>query len=738
MGRSAAAPVVEVDANAVEDRILNGFEGSFPHLKTPIHYRLGLLLVAVTMVLLPLIYIGVIVLTGYGIYWYATHATTLFEGTRGRGSLGVLLMYLGPLVAGGILILFMIKPLFAGKPKQAEPRKLLPESEPLLFEFIRRLCRTVGAPMPAEIHVDSDVNASASFRRGALSLFTGDLVLTIGLPLAAGFSLRQLAGVLAHEFGHFAQRAGMRTTYVIRSVNVWFMRVVYERDAWDEQLVAWSSEVDIRIGVVFYVARFFVWLTRKILWVLMMVGHVISCFMLREMEYDADRHEAWFAGSGTFESTARRLMELSVAQQLAKRDLGTFWNEGRLPDDLPGLGLQNTIQYRDEIAKFVREHIDESKTGWFDTHPCDADRIARAHAEQADGIFHLDLPATVLFTNFKALCQVASLDLYRELLGRKFKKESVRPIEELVARKKKERVGGEALKRYFQGRLSPLRPLPLSLTIPALSSSPVELLTALRQRMLAELPVYEKQFKAYDEIDTHILNTHRATALMKAKVRISAKEFKLPQASTDAARRAREQGALQQQGMAAQLQSFEAAATERLLISLKLIRDPLFAVRVGTSDELTTEVDRIMPAARKLGLLMPALTELRNENAALASLVEPLQANQGNEVLIGTIRTQMGRVKKQLRQVQGDLGEEPYPFDHAGGPTTLRKQVLPRLPGQDDLGATFEAAGETINGLYDLYFRCLARLAWIAEQVETAIGLKPLPEPKEVEEKKSD
>jgi Zn-dependent protease with chaperone function len=36
------------------------------------------------------------------------------------------------------------------------------------------------------------------------------LVLVIGLPLAAGMSMRQVAGVLAHEFGHFAQGAGMR------------------------------------------------------------------------------------------------------------------------------------------------------------------------------------------------------------------------------------------------------------------------------------------------------------------------------------------------------------------------------------------------------------------------------------------------------------------------------------------------------------------------------------------------
>jgi Zn-dependent protease with chaperone function len=723
---------------SLKDLILNGFEGELPRLRTPLHYRLGLLLVAIAMVLLPLIYIGVIALTGYGIFWYATHATGVFGNVHGRSAIVALVVYLGPLVAGGILILFMIKPLFAGKPKQAKPRILSPDAEPLLFEFVRRLCRSVGAPMASEIRVDSEVNASASFRRGWLTLLKGDLALTIGLPLAAGFNLSQLAGVLAHEFGHFAQRAGMRTTYVIRSISFWFMRVVYERDAWDEQLVAWSKESDIRIGIIFYAARFFVWITRKILWALMMIGHVISCFMLREMEYDADRHEAWLAGSKTFESTARRLVELSVAQQLAQRDLGTFWNEGRLPDDLPGLGLQNTVEFKEDIGKFLRERIDESRTGWFDMHPCDADRIARARAEQANGIYHLDQPAQVLFSDFKSICRAASLDLYRQVLGKKFKEESVRPLEELVARKHKERAGGEALKRYFQGRLSPLRPLPLSLTLPPLADSPADALKTRRDRMLSELPAYEKQFKTYDDADTRLLQTHRVTALLQANARISAKDFSLPQPTAEAARLARNQCAILQQDMAAQLRTFEETATERLLLSLSFLRDPALAPKIAQSEELSAEADRIMPATRRLGELMPSLTELRNEQAALACVAELLKDNQDNATLVNAIRNRMGRVLKHLGNVQAALSELPYPFDHAGGPITLRKQVLPHLPGPDNLGGIYEAAVETVNQLYELYFRCMGRLAWISEQVETAAGLEPLPEPKEEEEKKKE
>ena len=83
--------------------------------------------------------------------------------------------------------------------------------------------------------MDCLVNASAGFGRDA-GLFGQNLVLTIGLPLVAGLTARQFAGVLAHEFGHFSQGAGMRLSYVVRSVNAWFARVVFERDGWDESL----------------------------------------------------------------------------------------------------------------------------------------------------------------------------------------------------------------------------------------------------------------------------------------------------------------------------------------------------------------------------------------------------------------------------------------------------------------------------------------------------------------------
>src|SRR5688572_14921242 len=143
-------------------------------------YRVGLILVAVVMILLPLVYIALIGVAAYFVYWHATHNTSIFETTgRGRGAgRGALLMYAGPLVIGAILVLFMIKPLFARRGKAPNLMTLKREQEPLLFSFVERLCDLVGSPRPRKINVDCQVNASASFGGGLFSLFGSNLVLT--------------------------------------------------------------------------------------------------------------------------------------------------------------------------------------------------------------------------------------------------------------------------------------------------------------------------------------------------------------------------------------------------------------------------------------------------------------------------------------------------------------------------------------------------------------------------------
>ena len=389
---------------------LYSLSGSIEPTRLSWAYRAGLVVVAIAMLILPLVYLGLIVATVSAVWWHLTSNTWIATGSKGGGIWG-LLAYLGPGIAGSVLAFFMVKPVLARPARRVDPIPIAPDAEPDLFEFVTRICNQVRAPVPTRIQVDCNVNASASFQ-SLLALVQPRFVLTIGLPLAAGLTIRQFGGVLAHEFGHFAQGGGMRLTFLVRSINGWFARVVGERDQWDERLEHWAKEADWRISIILVLAQASVWCSRRILYGLMMAGHGISCFMMRQMEYDADSYEYKLVGSPACVETSARLRELNVGAQLGYNDLREGWVRRTLPSNLPAFVVDRCSRLPENVAQQLRQ-IPEGKTGLFDTHPCDADRARAAEQADAKGILGGgDVPAMLLFRGFDTLSAAATRHHY--------------------------------------------------------------------------------------------------------------------------------------------------------------------------------------------------------------------------------------------------------------------------------------------------------------------------------------
>ncbi len=753
---------------AQQEAVLNAFGAKIPPIQVSPVYKLGLVVVALAMVLLPLIYLGLIAGVGYLLVYHLENNATVFRDMSGRAALFVFVV---PLVVGCTLVFFMIKPLFARPEKEDDPFVLDPGSERFLFRFVAHLCRAVGAPEPKEIRVDSDVNASAGFRRGIWSMFGNDLVLNIGLPLVAGMTLRQFAGVLAHEFGHFAQGAGMRLTYIIRTVNAWFARVVYERDEWDQTLTEWSKDSDFRIMIVLMIARFFIWVTRRILWVLMMVGHGISCFMLRQMEFDADHYETCLSGSDTFEESMRLVTTLSAAHHFALEHLSASWDEGRLADNLPALVALNLKTLPAEVKQKIEVHISESKTEFMATHPADrdriqhakalnmsgifappgthptdTDRILQAQALKADGVFKPDsspnennaeapLPASVLFSKFPTLCKAASLKFYRASLGRQVKAESLFPVEELMERKEAEEAGQKALARYFQGGFSSIRSFEFPEHPPEpegeIVEAPGKVLGTLRAAFLGGLPAYMTHYKKYDEADSRVIEMNQAMALIHAKLPIDSKSFKLSSATHASATAQRKLAQEQQDGLDPEMSPYEEVLKKRILAALTIL---FSKASRGDNGKEADEVRRMWPALFALQSNLGTLIQLRNRHLAMMVLLENLAGHEEDGDLIRTIQSEMGRVRKIVNEVYEQLGLVEYPFDHAKGRVALRDFAIGRRPAVGDLGKIVEASGGALSKLYDLYARIMGRLVLIAEKVEAAEGLPSLPEVKPKED----
>ena len=414
--------------------------GVIPQNRPSPLYQCGLALVTVAMLILPCLYAALTALAGFGVHYFATHYfTEIWAWPVGHSKYGVLLKVVcafTPLLVGAAIVIAMVKPLFARRPARMQPLALNPEIDTRAYEFVHGICALVGARAPRRIELDCDLNASASFDRGLRGFFKNDLILTLGLPLIAGLTQRELAGVLAHEFGHFRQGAGMRLSYLIRRVNGWFARVVYERDAWDAALESWAAGDSAWVGLMLGCARFGVWLSRRLLWVLMIAGHGICALLLRQMEYDADRVEIAVAGSAAFESTMLKLAALGSVFADLHREMQRIWRKQlQLPDNLPVLVGYRAAQLPAEKRAQLEASAGLAKTGLLDTHPSTADRVQRARQLGESGGALSEAPARELFEGFETVSRLVTLAHYQDDLNVPITPDFLIPLEQLILTK---------------------------------------------------------------------------------------------------------------------------------------------------------------------------------------------------------------------------------------------------------------------------------------------------------------
>lgn len=686
-------------------------------------YVIGLAIVALGMIVLPLIYVAMIAGVGWLTYYHAVHDAWILQGTG--GSRGRMAAYVAPIICGITVILFMIKPLFARPGRRSLGVVIDANQEPRLVAYVERLCRAMRAPVPREIKVDCDVNASASFRNGLWGLLSNRLTLTIGLPLVNGLTVRQLTGVLAHEFGHFTQWGAMRLSYVIGSVNAWFARVVFERDSWDDQL-AEHSEGHGWISLLVLIARACIWITRRILWILMHIGHAISCFMSRQMEYDADRCESLVAGSRAFRETSERMARLSAGHMMAMSQLSETWRARRLADNLPMLIVGHTTNLPPELAKKFDEARKARKTRWFDTHPSNADRIAAVESRPSEGIISGDGPATLLFDRFDVVCKAATLVGYREMIGEHVGSGNLVSTERIVGEDSRAKSEREAFDEYLGHGLSRSRMFffeELPLEPPADAKAAVDRLRQLQAAMSAAHARAKQAYKAHGEAASALDGLAVASALTRSKMRIDPRVFDLPSTSSGAIEHEQGVRTEKRDEAAAVLGKWEVALRQRMGLTLQLLCVPQIQHKVMDGPELLRDAKRMLAAQTHLRIAFERIGELRHHRSLLIETIR-LLSSHGQPDSAGA--TAMGCVRELadiIRETRLTIENAEYPFEHAEGKATMAQYVTDLSPSAQDPGEVLEVCDQLLDNLETLHFRVVGRLLFIARAVERVLGI---------------
>jgi Zn-dependent protease with chaperone function len=674
----------------------NAFTGGIKKPPVGIFYTAGLLGVTVVMAILPLIYLALIGGVVYLTFYHATHNLSRIMGSGAGVNPRVWLLkgflYATPIFMGSVLAFFMVKPFFARRIDQHQPYALNPQAEPALYEFIWRICAIVGAPMPSLIELDCRVNASAGLRHGFRSFFGRDLVLTIGLPLVAGLTARELAGVLAHEFGHFTQGTALRLNYIINRIDGWFARLIWERDSWDEWLEELSqNEESGGVALMACFAQFGVWLSRLILTGLLLFGHAFSCFLSRRMEFHADQFEIQLAGSAAFESASERLNALNILQDAALHQMQVTWNlNKRLPDNLPQFIVNiDATQTGTKVRKAMKGQLGFVKTGLFHTHPSDAERVREARAANAPGIVTLDAPATDLFENFPVPARIVTT-LFYEGIGLPLPMAKLYAVDVPQVKTEEQaqddaQVAAAAVDRFFSGVVTPLRPI-FPRVAPKIEEAQVSetlgAINALPAQIAAISDQVAEACAAFDHADKMMLAAAQEDSGAAEGIELAAW---------------REQREQARRSLRSVLDAYE----NRIESALALANTDAFARLSKSAVEIR---QRVTAAREHLLKMQPLLKSADSLRVATASLVR----RDGREA--GTV----ARLREQMADYEAALREIPCPA-HFGQAASLF-EFFKALPAAQEpfLAPRAEALAHLPMAAYT---RILGDLVLLAEEI---------------------
>ncbi|MEM1355919.1 MAG: HEAT repeat domain-containing protein [Planctomycetota bacterium] len=636
-----------------------------------------------------------------------------------------------------MVLLFLVKPLIPLPRGRSKPTEITEQDQPELFAYIDGLADCTDTPRPERILIDIDANASASFQGGLFGGIGGRLTLTLGLPLAGSLTIRQFAGIVAHELGHFSQGHMIRQNALTHFVSGWLTEIALEEDIFDRMIGGLADSLPFIFGFPFRLVRLITVSIRKLLLGVMIVGHATSRLVSRQLEYDADQFMVHTAGSDHFAQTMNETVLLAHASAMTLDEVSRIYQDRRLPNNLTAMMIARARRFSPEQrSKMLKGHA-RSERESFSTHPLTRKRVAAAEALASEGLVQDDRPARLLFRDFDELCAKSSQDLYKEVIGEKYDPKHLTDSSLLISELDATDRAREAALRYCQSELLlayPMFPPRSALKLPAEPKAALaeigQLRNAAPQFRNASIPLIRKHAEAHGRL----MNARQGLTIVQAGFTIN--DF----ASMGL-------GAGDQRGLSeevsehsaevdrceSEMQSANRSLVRRIELALGLLRHAKVAKSLSERrcERMRREVKRLIPAGNALASVRNSIDDLCVHSATLRTgLSMSAQGAMSQELAARTMRAAeetRGIISDVLRILHG----EGYPFAHGDGDVSIAAAMCSRPPDGDNPADIYFVAEELIGRYEEVRVRVVGRLCYQAERVEKAMGLKPLPAPEQ-------
>ncbi|HYF54363.1 MAG TPA: M48 family metalloprotease [Salinarimonas sp.] len=639
-----------------------------------------------------------------------------------------------------LVVIFLLKPLVAqGTAREEADRSLDPEKDARLFQMVNAVADRLEAPRPVRIDVDLNANASAYQAGGWLgALGRSQPVLRLGLPLLATMTTRQVAGMIAHELGHFAQSGGGRLQALIRRINRFFYGLVFGRDAWDEALARATEEWG-PLGLIPLLGRVLIWCLRWSLWPLFAGSHLVSLQLERQQEFDADRCMAMIAGSDGTTDFFQRLSLVSVATDLAYERMIEAWKrEGRLPDDYMALVMATIEDLPPRLQATVKKHMEAKKTSIWDSHPAAMERIRRIEELEEPGLYRTEADSRKLLGDFHALSRELTRQLHEANLGSRNIDEFIHSADAVVREQRRTFATYDAIGGYFQGVFNnPYFPLLMQdewLREPEDPAALVEDVQAVRHRLLTSEHEITEARKRFFESSKKIFLYEASIALLRADLIPPLDLFKPDKPSRPAAERRLRACHLIRNEARQTLEKYKEDAQRRLVASLRLLHREEVRDRLPADAPTVEQVQQTLRDFSSVCFVLDLVATLRSHATILELLLASHQDSAENRSWQLRVQEYLQQCNRYLALIIEPLKPVPYPFEHAAGPMSVADYILPQMPHPFDLKGVFQSCERVVEATNLLYFRLLGQLVTAAQQVEEAVGLAKLPVPEVIED----
>ncbi|MEO0476947.1 MAG: M48 family metallopeptidase, partial [Planctomycetota bacterium] len=633
-----------------------------------------------------------------------------------------------------IVLIFLIKPLLPLRRKKAPPIELDEAEQPELFAYIRALAKCIDAPEPERVLVDVHANASASFA-GGMSPTSGPMTLTVGLPLVGGMTVRQFAGVVAHELGHFSQGSMVKQNIVIGFVSGWMTEVALGEDKFDHVIHRLSVSAPPLVRHIFKLIRLVTNAIRRVFYVVMIVGHLVTRMAARQLEYDADLYMTHTIGSKHFASTMRETIVLGHAGMQAIEDAQRFYRDRRLPNDLPAMVVTRARRMDEKQRKKLISGEDQGEVEAFSTHPLTGNRIDKAMALGSDGLVHEDRPARGLFRDFEKLCQQASENLYKEVIGKEYDPKHLTDSSRLIAEIEATDKARKAAQRFCQSDLLlmlPVFPTYQGLRMP---ESPKQALADIKEMRERARQMREQAYplvRKLEEAQDNLMNSRQAYLATQAGFQI--RDFRaMGLEAGDAGglnRVVSDQGRVVDE-LENQVRTYNADLIKRMELDFALLKHPKVIERLGQerADKINREIEVLVPAGQALSAVQDSMENLRVQGSILAMAVHLLMQGLISYGLIEKIKHTAKETVGEIKDTLRSLATKQYPFAHGDGRVTMAEAVCDKPPDEDSLGDILFVADDMVGRIGEMRERIIGRLCHHAERIEKVMGMKPLPQP---------